>query len=146
MRRPEETIAEAQRLLDAGLPFHAHEVFEDAWKSAGIISGSAASAGSAADRGLWKGLAQIAVGLTHLSRGNNNRGAQTLLRRGAVAIDPYRQDRPYGLDVSGIGSWARAMAQQLDPLTERAEASKTAVSISWTAPRLRGGDGPDAPG
>ncbi|MET9540019.1 DUF309 domain-containing protein, partial [Streptomyces sp. NPDC006553] len=33
VRTPEETLREAQRLLDAGMPFHAHEVFEDAWKS-----------------------------------------------------------------------------------------------------------------
>ncbi|MYT22433.1 DUF309 domain-containing protein, partial [Streptomyces sp. SID7760] len=32
VRTPAETVAEAQRLLDAGMPFHAHEVFEDAWK------------------------------------------------------------------------------------------------------------------
>ncbi|WP_261993079.1 DUF309 domain-containing protein, partial [Streptomyces sp. adm13(2018)] len=42
------------RLLDAGMPFHAHEVFEDAWKS-----------GPASERDLWQGLAQLAVGLTH---------------------------------------------------------------------------------
>ena len=31
---PEESLAEAQRLLDAGYPFHAHEVLEGAWKAA----------------------------------------------------------------------------------------------------------------
>ncbi|WP_320782772.1 DUF309 domain-containing protein, partial [Streptomyces sp. CRN 30] len=59
VRAPAETVAEAQRLLDEGKPFHAHEVFEDAWKS-----------GPAADRELWRGLAQLAVGLTHAARGN----------------------------------------------------------------------------
>ncbi len=34
VRTPAQTLAEAQRLLDAGRPFHAHEVLEDAWKSA----------------------------------------------------------------------------------------------------------------
>ena len=34
LRTPAESLAEAQRLLDAGRPFHAHEVLEDAWKSA----------------------------------------------------------------------------------------------------------------
>ncbi|MDX2291327.1 MULTISPECIES: DUF309 domain-containing protein, partial [Streptomyces] len=33
VRATAETVREAQRLLDAGMPFHAHEVFEDAWKS-----------------------------------------------------------------------------------------------------------------
>jgi hypothetical protein len=35
-RSPQGTLDEAQRLLDAGFPFpfHAHEVFEDAWKIA----------------------------------------------------------------------------------------------------------------
>src|SRR6478735_10984585 len=53
VRTPAETITQAQELLDSGKPFHAHEVFEDAWKSS-----------SGPDRELWKGLAQLAVGLT----------------------------------------------------------------------------------
>jgi len=59
------------RLLAEGRPFHAHEVFEAAWKS---IPGP--------ERELWRGLAQIAVGLTHARRGNAP-GAVALLRRGA---------------------------------------------------------------
>src|SRR5205823_1132242 len=51
VRNPERTVAEAQELLDAGSPFHAHEVFEDAWKS-----------GPDGERELWRGLAQLAVG------------------------------------------------------------------------------------
>ncbi|CAM5291925.1 hypothetical protein STENM223S_08631 [Streptomyces tendae] len=70
---PDESVAEAQRLLDEGKPFHAHEVFEDAWKS-----------GPEAERELWRGLAQMAVGLTHAARGNVTGGAR-LLRRGAGA-------------------------------------------------------------
>ena len=103
-RTPDETIAEAQRLLDAGLPFHAHEVFEDAWKT---------STGS--DRALWKGLAQLAVGLTHAARGNL-RGARTLLQRGADAIAAYRVDPPYGLEVDGLFRWADDVAADLDGL------------------------------
>src|SRR4051794_41762517 len=34
LRPPDQALAEAQHLLDAGRPFHAHEVLEDAWKSA----------------------------------------------------------------------------------------------------------------
>ena len=102
LRTPDQTIRQAQRLLDAGLPFHAHEVFEDAWK---------ASTGS--DRALWKGLAQLAVGLTHLARGNL-RGARTLLQRGAAAIAPYRAESPYGLDVDGLCRWANGAVADLD--------------------------------
>ncbi|CAM5400121.1 hypothetical protein SCALM49S_10045 [Streptomyces californicus] len=69
-----------QRLLDEGMPFHAHEVFEDAWKS-----------GPEGERELWRGLAQLAVGLTHAARGNIT-GGPRLLRRGAGAR-PVRRSR-----------------------------------------------------
>jgi hypothetical protein len=68
---PAEAAALGGRLLAEGRPFHAHEVFEAAWKS---VPGP--------DRELWRGLAQVAVGLTHARRGNA-RGAAALLRRGA---------------------------------------------------------------
>jgi hypothetical protein len=71
---PQESVDEAQRLLDEGMPFHAHEVLEAAWKAA-----------EPAQRELWRGLAQLAVGLTHLQRGNA-RGAVALLRRGAAHV------------------------------------------------------------
>ena len=75
---PQESIDEAQRLLDEGMPFHAHEVLEAAWKAA-----------EPAQRELWRGLAQLAVGLTHLQRGNA-RGAVALLRRGAAHVIHWR--------------------------------------------------------
>ena len=134
LRTPAETIAQAQQLLDSGLPFHAHEVFEDAWKTAGVAADSIepvnASSSAAADRGLWKGLAQIAVGLTHLARGDNDRGAQTLLRRGAAAVEPYWRQSPYGLDISGIVRWAGELADGL------ARAAPKEAGNRWTAPRL----------
>lgn len=71
---PAEAAEFGGRLLAEGSPFHAHEVFEAAWKS---ISGP--------ERELWRGLAQIAVGLTHARRGNA-RGAVALLRRGADRV------------------------------------------------------------
>jgi uncharacterized protein len=71
---PTEAVLTAQRLIDAGRPFHAHEVLEAVWKSAPDDQ-----------RNLWKGLAQIAVGLTHARRGNSA-GAVALLRRGADAV------------------------------------------------------------
>lgn len=104
-RTPEQTLAEAQQLLDAGRPFHAHEVLEDAWKAA-----------PSDERALWKGLAQFAVGVTHAARGNHT-GATSLLRRGAAAIEPYRGQDPYGIDVSGLVAWAQAGAD--DPESAR---------------------------
>jgi hypothetical protein len=101
-RTPDQAIAEAQRLLDQGLPFHAHEVLEDAWKSA-----------PEGERALWRGLAQLAVGATHAARGNP-RGALALLRRGATAIAPYAANTPHGLDISAIVRWAEASAAGLD--------------------------------
>lgn len=99
LRTPAETLAEAQRLLDAGMPFHAHEVFEDAWKS-----------GPDTERELWRGLAQLAVGLTHAARGNTTGGAR-LLRRGADRIADFPD--PYAIDVAGLTAWARDLAAGL---------------------------------
>lgn len=93
-RTPAEALAEAQRLLDEGKPFHAHEVLEDAWKAA-----------PEPERELWRGLAQLAVGLTHVARGNP-RGADALISRGARNIEPYREDPPHGVDVAGLVAWA----------------------------------------
>ena len=91
---PEESLTEAQRLLDAGRPFHAHEVLEGTWKAA-----------PPDERDLWQGLAQLAVGLTHLLRGNPS-GAGTLLRRGRERIAPYASAPPYDVDVPGLLAWA----------------------------------------
>lgn len=100
VRAPAQTLALAQELLDAGRPFHAHEVLEDAWKT-----------GPEAQRELWRGLAQLAVGLTHAARGNLT-GARTLLDRGAghtaAAADVAAE---LGVDAVGLARWAR----QVDP-------------------------------
>jgi predicted metal-dependent hydrolase len=94
LRTPEQTLTEAQQLLDAGKPFHAHEVFEDAWKSA-----------AGPEVALWKALAQLAVGVTHLSRGNPV-GAERLLHRAATALEPYESATPYGIDIARLRRWA----------------------------------------
>ncbi|OIK25066.1 DUF309 domain-containing protein [Streptomyces malaysiense] len=121
VRAPRETVAEAQALLDAGRPFHAHEVFEDAWKS-----------GPEDERALWRGLAQLAVGLTHAARGNAVGGAR-LLRRGAGAVEEWErgrgEDRPYGMDLAGVVRWARELAG-------RVEATGGPVDALVEAPRL----------
>ncbi|MFE9650394.1 DUF309 domain-containing protein [Streptomyces sp. NPDC006365] len=123
VRTPEETVDEAQALLEAGKPFHAHEVFEDAWKS-----------GPEEERALWRGLAQLAVGLTHAARGNLTGGAR-LLRRGAEAVEEWGveagQERPYGMELPELIAWARELAG----VVERDEA---AVDAEAWAPRLRG--------
>lgn len=102
VRSPDQTLLEAQRLLDDGMPFHAHEVLEDAWKTA-----------PEASRALWKGLAQLAVGATHAARGNT-RGAVALLRRGADHIEPYQDAPVHGVDVTGLLRWARGHAAALE--------------------------------
>ena len=103
---PGEAIALAQRLLDSGRPFQAHEVLEASWKSA-----------PAAERDLWRGLAQVAVGLTHAQRGNP-RGAAALLRRGAAAVSRYLPGSdaggPYGIDVAGFSRAAGGLAGRIE--------------------------------
>jgi hypothetical protein len=99
---PDESLAEAQRLLDAERPFHAHEVLEGTWKSA-----------PPGERDLWQGLAQVAVGLTHQRRGNRT-GAVTLLRRGAARITPYAVDPPHRIDVAGLVDYARRLADEVE--------------------------------
>jgi uncharacterized protein len=97
-----EALAEAQRLLDNGRPFHAHEVLEAAWKAA-----------PDADRDLWQGLAQIAVGLTHALRGNG-RGAAALLRRGVSRLDGYPDRGPHGVDVAGLRTRGMDLARLIE--------------------------------
>lgn len=118
VRSPDETLTEAQHLLDDGMPFHAHEVLEDAWKSA-----------PEPERALWKGMAQLAVGATHAARGNRT-GAVTLLRRGADHIEPYAADPPHGIDIAGLVRWARDHATAIDDTAAGADQLPTA--------RLRG--------
>lgn len=112
-RDPRTALAEAQRLLDADRPFHAHEVLEAVWKSA-----------PDGEREMWRGLAQIAVGLTHLRRGNPV-GAQALLARAAdrISADPAL-GAPYGLDTVKLAADVRTISGRLeqhaaDPLPTR---------------------------
>ena len=96
---PVEALAEAQRLVEAGHPFNAHEVLEGSWKAAG----------SAADKALWRSLAQLAVGLTHAQRGNAV-GAQTLLRRGADGLRAATGTTPYDIPVDRLRAEAAGLA------------------------------------
>jgi hypothetical protein len=99
---PAEALALAQHLLDTGRPFHAHEVLEASWKQA-----------PEADRELWRGLAQVAVGLTHAQRGNA-RGAAALLRRGAERVGGYAAAPPHGIDAAGIALVCAGLAGQIE--------------------------------
>ncbi|MGH3797022.1 MAG: DUF309 domain-containing protein [Pseudonocardiaceae bacterium] len=99
---PDEALRQAQQLIDDGYPFHAHEVFEGVWKAT-----------ESQDRELWQGLAQLAVGLTHVQRGNP-RGAAVLLRRAADRIDPYAAAPPHGLDVAALVAVARDVADRVE--------------------------------
>lgn len=121
-RTPLEALAEAQRLLDTGRPFQAHEVLEDAWKAADEPL-----------RQLWKGLAQLAVALTHAGRGNAT-GTVALLRRGADNLAPYRGSAPYGVQVESLCQWAVELA---DAVADQ----RAAVGLPDSPlppPRLRG--------
>lgn len=99
---PAEAAALGGSLLAEGRPFHAHEVFEAAWKT-----------GPPAERELWQGLAQVAVGITHVRRGNP-RGAVTLLRRGAHRIRGYAAGtgpgEPSGAAAAGVDRRAGPLA------------------------------------
>lgn len=98
-RTPHEALTQAQDYLDREMPFHAHEVLEEQWKSLPQ---------QAPERALWQGLAQLAVGLTHQRRGNP-RGARTVTSRGREAIAPFATDPPHGIDVGGLVAWAQAV-------------------------------------
>lgn len=99
---PRDALREARRLLESGRPFHAHEVLEAAWKAA-----------PRPERELWRGLAQLAVGLTHAARGNTN-GASRLLLRGAHRIGPYAASPPYDVPVRDLVSWSQAVADRIE--------------------------------
>lgn len=98
---PAESLAWAQALLDRGLAFNAHEVLEGAWKSC-----------PAEERLLWQGLAQVAVGITHIQRGNPT-GALSLLERGAERIGHDDGPAPHGIDAPGLIAHARSLIAEL---------------------------------
>ena len=98
---PAESLAWAQDLLERGLAFNAHEVLEGAWKSC-----------PGGERMLWQGLAQLAVGITHIQRGNT-KGALTLLERAAERIGYGDDPAPHGINASGLISYADELIAEL---------------------------------
>jgi uncharacterized protein len=103
---PTQALRRGQELLDAGRPFEAHEVFEAVWKAT-----------ADPERGLWRGLAQLAVGITQALRGNDS-GARSLLARTAATLAPYAATQPYGVDVDGLRTWAETRAADPTPAIE----------------------------
>lgn len=110
-RTAEETLDLASGLLARRRPFHAHDVFEDHWKHT-----------SGEERRLWRGLAQLAVGVTHAARGNP-RGAAAVLSRSADSMAPFRGDPPHRIDVAGIRAWALTEGERLRALAGTTEGS-----------------------
>jgi hypothetical protein len=114
---PDESLSYAQDLLDRGLAFNAHEVLEATWKKCPDD-----------ERMLWQGLAQLAVGITHLQRGNVA-GAITLLRRGVERISSWDRPAPYGIDTAGLIAFANRLIEDLS-------AGGADVSAAQLRPRL----------
>ena len=114
---PAESLTYAQDLLDRGLAFHAHEVLEAAWKN-----------GPDDERVLWQGLAQLAVGITHVQRGNT-KGAITLLRRGSARLSRVGASAPYRIDVTGLIEYVDALIGDLG--------AGTGITGDRLTPRLR---------
>jgi hypothetical protein len=103
---PEEALRSAESLLREGAAFRAHEVLEAVWKS------------TAVDRELWRGLAQLAVGVTHRQRGND-RGANALFARAATTLTPYAGRRPHGVEVDALLRWLAAAPTDEDARVPR---------------------------
>jgi uncharacterized protein len=120
---PAQVLSFAQELIDAAMPFHAHEVLEAEWKRT-----------EPAERDLWQGLAQIAVGLTHGLRGNAH-GAAALLRRGSARLAAYQPAGPHGVDVAGLSARCAELADRIEGAglasLDRAELQ---VTLSLPAP------------
>jgi len=117
---PAEAVAEAQRLIDAGLPFPAHDVLEGVWKS---VDGG--------ERELWRALAQLAVGLTHAQRGNT-RGAVALLGRAADGLGRWAGPVPAALDLAGVRAHAERLARRIE------RSGLDGLDPADLRPRLRG--------
>jgi hypothetical protein len=104
-------IRRAQQLIDAGNPFAAHEVLEAEWKAA------------RSDRPAWRGLAQLAVGLAHLQRGNRV-GAVRLLQRGADNVEPATQR------IDGVAGDIAAQARELAGRVEAGEPARPWLALA----------------
>lgn len=82
------------------MAFHAHEVLEAAWKD-----------GPVRERELWQALAQLAVGITHIQRGNRA-GAVNVLRRAGAGL--AGATAAHGIDIAGLTAYAQALIEDLE--------------------------------
>jgi predicted metal-dependent hydrolase len=120
---PTESLVYVQELIDRGLAFNAHEVLEAAWKR-----------GPVKEKPLWQGLAQLAVGITHVQRGNAN-GAIALLRRAATHLGGIDGAAPYSVDVPGLIDYADALVEDLTAGVELKSARlRPALTVSRDEP------------
>ena len=114
-----ETLSYAQQLIDEGMAFHAHEVFEAAWKT-----------GPDTERPLWQSLAQLAVGITHIQRGNTG-GATALLQRAGDGLSGVERPVPHAIDADGLTRYAGSL---IDELAGGAEIAPTRLRPRLVAP------------
>ena len=89
-----EVLRAAWSALDAGLPFHAHEVCEQRWRTC-----------AAEARDIWRALAQWGAAETHAARGNVE-GARRLAAR---ALDGLTVERDEGLPLDPVRERCRSL-------------------------------------
>ncbi len=97
----DEAWHEGLGYLEAGLPFHAHEVFEMRWRQA-----------PADDRSAWRALAQWGAALTHEARGNPV-GAAALADR-ALGTLSEATHVPECVDVGAVASSCHRLSARTD--------------------------------
>lgn len=119
---PDQSLDLAQSLLEDGRAFRAHEVLEAIWKHDDTET-----------KDMWRGLAQLAVGVTHAQRGNAA-GAVALLRRSADTLSPWAGQTPHSVEVDAVRRWALRSAQAI----EASGGLEPTAAVS-DLPRLSGG-------
>lgn len=85
----DEVWSLALAYLDDGMPFHAHEVFEERWRTT-----------TGPEKDAWRALAQWGAALTHAARGNDV-GARRLAER-AVTTLADAHAVPAAIDVARV--------------------------------------------
>ncbi|MEQ9364202.1 MAG: DUF309 domain-containing protein [Leptospirales bacterium] len=81
LQERQDPIFEFERLVKAGSYFEAHEAMEDIWIEHGRRFGD-----------VWQGLTQLAVSLTHASRGNHRGAARVNQKAMAKLNDAGREE------------------------------------------------------
>lgn len=97
----EEVWQLALGFLDRGMPFHAHEVFEQRWRSC-----------PAEDRLAWRAAAQWGAAQTHAARGNAVGAARLAVR--AIETSDSAPSIPTGIDAGRLRRACELLAQPPD--------------------------------